>query len=72
MADKTKITIDAEVPTHLVPLYVRGWNLKEAARQVGCSPSHLRAVMCGEREASAELKGKLAALKQKPLQVNFN
>lgn len=72
MTDKTKITIEAEVPCHLVPLYARGWNLKEAARACGCSPSHLRAVMQGEREPSSELKSKLAALKQKPLSVNFN
>ena len=68
----TKQLETPEVPCHLVPLYARGWNLKEAARACGCSPSHLRAVMQGEREPSAELKSKLAALKQKPLSVNFN
>ncbi len=72
MTDKAKITIEAEVPKHLVPLYGRGWNIRDAARECGCSPSHLCAVLKGEREASAELKNKIAGLKQKPLPVRFN
>ncbi len=66
---KTTITVQAEVPTHLAPLYEKGYTTVEVARSIGCTPGHLVKAMKGERKLSDELTAKINALPKKALQL---
>ncbi len=67
LTEEVEIEIKMRVPAYAAPLYLKGWTLSGAAKVCGCSPTHLRWVLLGERKPSSTLTEKLNALPKQQL-----
>jgi len=67
MDKQAKCSVQVQIPEYLQPLYRKGYTLKEASDVLGCSHCHLRAVLLGQRKASADLLSRFKMLPKKQL-----